>query len=107
MIALLDGGDVTLDDVEAPETARLRASVDTFVASLATAHPRLSFRSPVSDVEHIATLLFMYLDHCRELLAAYDSLTGVNAVWVFEPSRRAGDDDDMDEDEAGDDDIPF
>jgi hypothetical protein len=106
MIDFLHGGDVSSEVSEPPETAPLRASIDAIMASLVAAHPCIFMRPPVIPVEDIAALLHMSLDHCRHLLAAYDSLMSDDAVWLFDP--QGGEDDDEDEQKTDDDeDIPF
>ncbi len=111
MIDLIHSGDVTSEIPDATATAPLRASINAFAASLAAAHPCIFMRSPVCEVEHIAALLHMSLDYCRDLLAVYDSLLYADAGWVFEPfepRRGERDDEGDDEHETGDDDdIPF
>jgi hypothetical protein len=104
----LPGGDVTWEVSEPPETTPLRASIDAFVASLTTAHPCIFMRPPEIPLEDIAALLHMSLEHCRDLLAAYDFLMSTDAVWLFDsPCVDEADDDDDDEHEADEDDIPF
>lgn len=104
MIDLLDDGDVELS--EPPETLSLRGSIDAFIASLTAAHPRIFARPPVCDLEDLAALLHMSLDHCRDILAAYDALVSTNAVWLFD-SPRDEETVDPDDDDSDDEDIPF
>ncbi len=91
---------------EPPETTPLRGSIDAFTASLTAAHPCIFSRSPVCDLEHLAALLHMSLDSCRELLDAYDALASTDAIWLFDAPR---DDETDGRDDHGepDDDIPF
>lgn len=48
----------------------------------------------------------MSLDHCRDLLAVYDSIASADAAWLFDPL--GGEQDDENEAQTGDDeDLPF
>lgn len=106
MIGLACDVEAATADPAPPEAAPLRASMDAFTASLLEAHPCIFMRPPALPIEDIAALLHMSLDHCRELLAVYDSIASADAVWLFDPL--GGEQEDEDEAQTGDDeDLPF